>query len=118
VKLKWKTIPGRGFHDRESTIALSQSPHAEAPPFESPYTLVVKKKHEWNPMAGEEWMEKHRDMEGERGKGDGLQYWRKPRTHEPVPTAWKLTWWGSEGTLDTNGPWAQEYTQEIFTNFW
>jgi len=34
-------------------------------------TSVVKKKHEWNPMAGEEeWMEKYRDMEGE-GKGDG-----------------------------------------------
>jgi len=27
-------------------------------------TSAVKKKHEWNPMAGEEWMEKHRDMEG------------------------------------------------------
>jgi len=29
-------------------------------------TSVVKKKHEWNSMAGEEeWMDKHRDMEGE-----------------------------------------------------
>jgi len=29
-------------------------------------TLVVKKKHEWNPMAGdEEQMVKHRDMERE-----------------------------------------------------
>jgi len=26
-------------------------------------------------MAGEEWMEKHRDMEGE-GKGDGHQHGR------------------------------------------
>ena len=26
-------------------------------------TSAVKKKHEWNPM--EEWMEKHRDMEGD-----------------------------------------------------
>jgi len=35
------------------------------------YTSVVKKKHEWNPMAGEEeWMEKHRDKEDER-QGDG-----------------------------------------------
>ena len=28
-------------------------------------TSVVKKKLEWYPMADEEWMEKHRDMEGE-----------------------------------------------------
>jgi len=30
-------------------------------------TLVIKKKkHKWNPMAGEEeWIEKHQDMEGE-----------------------------------------------------
>ena len=34
-------------------------------------TSIVKKKHEWNPMAGEEWMEKHQDMEGKRGNGDG-----------------------------------------------
>jgi len=34
-------------------------------------TSVVKKKHEWNSMAGEtEWLKKHRGMEGE-GKGDG-----------------------------------------------
>ena len=32
--------------------------------------MVVKKKYEWNPMAGEERMEKDRDMEGE-GKGYG-----------------------------------------------
>jgi len=37
-------------------------------------TLVIKKKHEWNPVACEEWMEKHRVMEGERGKGDGHQH--------------------------------------------
>jgi len=37
-------------------------------------TSAVKKKHEWNPMASEEeWMEKHRDMEGE-GKGNGHQH--------------------------------------------
>ena len=36
--------------------------------------LAVKKKHEWNLMASEgEWMEKHRDMEGE-GKGNGHQH--------------------------------------------
>ena len=35
---------------------------------------AVKKKHELNPMAGEEeWVEKHRDMEG-KGKGDGHQH--------------------------------------------
>jgi len=34
---------------------------------------AVKKKHKWNPMAGEEWMEKYQDMEGE-GKGDGHQH--------------------------------------------
>ena len=41
-------------------------------------TSVVKKKHEWNSMAiVEEWMEKHRDMEGE-GKGDvGLHQHRQ-----------------------------------------
>jgi len=39
-------------------------------------TSVVKKKHEWNPMACEEWMEKYRDMEGERGKGDRHQHGR------------------------------------------
>ena len=27
-------------------------------------TSVIKKKHELNPMAGEEWMEKHRYREG------------------------------------------------------
>jgi len=54
-------------------------------------TSVVKKKHEWNPMAGvEEWTEKHRDMEGE-GKGDGHQHGRKPRIPEPVLIVWKLT---------------------------
>ena len=37
-------------------------------------TSVVKKKHEWNPIPGEELMEKHRDMEGERGKGDEHQH--------------------------------------------
>ena len=50
-------------------------------------TSVVKKKHEWNPMAGEEeWMEKHQDMEGE-GKGDGHQHGWFPRIPEPVPIA-------------------------------
>ena len=30
-------------------------------------TLVVKKNNEWIPMVGEEeWMEKHRDMEGKK----------------------------------------------------
>jgi len=38
-------------------------------------TSAEKEKHEWNPMANEEWMEKHRDMEGE-GKGDGRQHGR------------------------------------------
>jgi len=43
-------------------------------------TSVIKKKHEWNPMVGEEGktrknMEKHQDMEGE-GKGDGHQHGR------------------------------------------
>ena len=48
-------------------------------------TSAVKKKHEWNPMAGEEWMEKHRDtcMEGEE-IGDGHQHGRKPKTPEPA----------------------------------
>jgi len=47
-------------------------------------TSAAKKKHEWNPMAGEEeWMEKHRDMEG-KGKGDGHQHGWKPRIPEPV----------------------------------
>jgi len=37
-------------------------------------TLVVKKKHEWNPMAGEaEWMKKHSHMEGEE-EGDRHQH--------------------------------------------
>jgi len=54
-------------------------------------TSVEKKKHEWNSMAGEEeWMEKHRDMEGE-GKGDGHQHGRKPRISEPVLIVWKLS---------------------------
>jgi len=36
---------------------------------------VVKKKHEWNPMVGDEWMEKHQDiMEGEGRKGNGHQH--------------------------------------------
>jgi len=53
-------------------------------------TLAVKKKHEWNPMAGEEeWMEKHRDMKGQ-GKGDGHQHGRKDTTASPN-LAWKLT---------------------------
>jgi len=38
-------------------------------------TSAVKKKHEWNPMAGEELMGKHGDMEGEE-KGDGHQHGR------------------------------------------
>jgi len=42
-------------------------------------TSAVKKKHEWNPMAGEEeGKEKHRGMEGE-GKGDGHQRALSPR---------------------------------------
>ena len=54
-------------------------------------TSIVKKKHEWNSMAGEEeLMEKHRYMEGE-GKADGHQHEQKPRIPEPVPIAWKLT---------------------------
>jgi len=37
---------------------------------------VLKKKHEWNSIAGEEErMKKHRDVEGE-GKGDGHQHGR------------------------------------------
>jgi len=38
-------------------------------------TSAVKETHEWNPMAGEEWMEKQRDMEVE-GNGDGRQHGR------------------------------------------
>jgi len=54
-------------------------------------TSAVKKKHEWNPMAGEEeWMEWHRDVEG-KGKGDGHQHAQKPRIPEPVLIVWKLT---------------------------
>ena len=55
-------------------------------------TSIVKKKHKWNPMAGEEeWMEKHQDMEGE-GKGDGHQQGRKPRIPEPTnPSSLELT---------------------------
>jgi len=44
-------------------------------------------------------------MEGE-WKGNGHLHGRKPRTPEPVPIAWKITQWGSEGTLDTYGRWA------------
>jgi len=41
-------------------------------------TSVVKKKHEWNSMAGEEeWMDKHRKGEGE---GDGQ--WTCPNNRE------------------------------------
>jgi len=54
-------------------------------------------------------MEKHRDMEGE-GKGDGYQHGRKLRIPKPVLIAWKLTLWGSEGTLDTYGHWAHGAT--------
>ena len=40
-------------------------------------TSVVKKKHKWNSMAGEEeWTEKHRLMEGE-VKGDRHKHGRK-----------------------------------------
>jgi len=36
-------------------------------------TSAIKKKHEWNPIAGEkELMERHREVEGE-GNGDGHQ---------------------------------------------
>ena len=41
-------------------------------------------------------------MEG-KGNGDGHQHGLKPRIPEPVLIVWKLTWWGSEGTLDING---------------
>ena len=42
-------------------------------------------------MAGEEeWMEKHRDMEG-KGKSDVHQHERKPKIPEPVLIVWKLT---------------------------
>src|SRR6218665_2884180 len=52
-------------------------------------TSAVKKKHDSNPMAdNSEW--KTPSMEGE-GKDNGHQYWRKPRTPEPIPIAGKLT---------------------------
>ena len=39
-------------------------------------TSVVKKKHKWNPMACEKWMEKHLDMEGRR---KGKRQWTTTR---------------------------------------
>ena len=54
-------------------------------------TSTVKKKLDWNSMAGEDdkWT-KHWDMEGE-GKGDEHQHGQKPRMPEPVVVVWKLT---------------------------
>ena len=52
-------------------------------------TSAVKKKHDCNPMADKsEW--KIPSMES-KGKGNGHQYGRKPRTPEPIPIAGKLT---------------------------
>ena len=50
-------------------------------------TSIVKKKHWWNPIAGEEWMETLRYGK-RRGKGGGYKHGRKPRIPKPVPIAW------------------------------
>jgi len=51
-------------------------------------TSVVKKKHEWNPMGGEEeWMEKHQDMEGK-----GKKWWTPTRaeTQDTIANPYSL----------------------------
>ena len=73
-------------------------------------TSVVKKKLEWNSMAGEEeWLEKHRDMEGE-GKGDGHRHGRKPRIPEPCSLNSLETHlvrkWRDIGHLRALSPWS------------
>jgi len=54
-------------------------------------------------------MKKHQDMEGE-----GERRWTL-RIPEQVPIAWKLTWWGSERTLDKDWLWAQGHTMQKWT---
>ena len=83
-------------------------------------TSVVKKKHAWNPMAGEEWMEKHWDREGEGGKAMDTKTGCSPRylmlrLWEPVPTPKSLEThqvrkWGDIGHYRL---WAQEYTKKL-----
>ena len=63
-------------------------------------TSVVKKKHEWNRMAGEEeWMEKHRDMEGE-GKTRWTPTWAEAqdaRTNSYSLETHLVKKWGDTG---------------------
>jgi len=68
-------------------------------------TSVVKKKHEWNPMAcEEERMEKLKDMEGKGEKAMDTNTGGSPgyqsQSQQPGSSS-------SEGTLDTNGLCAQ-----------